>query len=76
MTKKAGRHKMRAKKYGENYDLSMSDLFAGFLFIFILLLVFFLVQLQQEKSKPLQVRHKLLQKIKKEFSLAMDLKIP
>lgn len=58
----------RNKKYGENYDLSMSDLFAGFLFIFILLLVFFLVKLQQEKSKPLETRYKLLQEIKKELA--------
>ena len=56
------------KKYGENYDLSMADLFAGFLFIFILLLVFFMAQLEKEKSKPLKVRHELLQEIKKELA--------
>ena len=61
---------MPKQKIGENYDLSIADLFSGALFIFIILLVYFIIQFNEKKNdltKPLTARTKLLENIKKEI---------
>ena len=58
------------KRVSENYDLSISDLFSGTLFIFILLLVYFILEFQNKTkalTEPLAQRGHLLEKLKEEL---------
>ena len=59
----------RSSKEG-SYDASIGDLMASVLFIFILLLIMFILKLNNKKdsfSKPQEVRSELFKKFKKEF---------
>ena len=67
----------RKKTSNENYDLCISDLFCGVLFIFILLLTYFALQFQQKTSslsKPIQERDKLLEQLEKRLQ-DMNIKV-
>lgn len=55
------------KKADNNYLLSLSDLFSGILFIFILVLMYFVLKVNNEKNnltRPLEERGKMLKKLK------------
>ena len=57
-------------KSGSHYTLSISDLLMGFLFIFILILLKFIIDYHNKKdnlSKPLKERDSLLESLKKEI---------
>ena len=57
-------------KKNSHYALSISDLIMGFLFIFILILMKFMLEYQNKKEnlfQPLEERGKLLEKLKKEM---------
>ena len=58
-------------KNNSNYTLSISDLLMGFLFIFILILLKFMIDYQNKKTnlfKPLQERSNLLKDLKKKMA--------
>ena len=61
---------MAKYKGTESYHLSLSDLFCSVLFIFIILLVYFIIQFNEKKdnlTRPLDERSNLLKTLKKEL---------
>ena len=58
---------MRRTKSGENYDLSISDLFSGALFIFIILLVYFIIQFDDKKKNLTESHANQKKEMKQKF---------
>ena len=57
-------------KDNSHYTLSISDLLMGFLFVFIIILMKFMIEYRNKKSgllKPLEKRNELLESLKKEI---------
>ena len=68
---------MGKHKNADNYHLSLSDLFCSVLFIFIILLVYFIIQFNEKKenlTRPLDERSELLKTLKKEIE-KKDIKV-